>query len=37
MPLATVVKNNTGKASLVVADGEQTLRTFAPVAAKFFQ
>lgn len=36
MPLATVVKNNTGKASLVVADGEQTLRTFAPVAAKFF-
>ena len=36
MPLATVVKNAAGKASLVVGDGEQSLRTFAPVAAKFF-
>lgn len=36
MPLATVVKNAVGKASLVVGDGEQSLRTFAPVAAKFF-
>lgn len=36
MPLATVLKNAAGVASLVVGDGENTLRTFAPVAAKLF-
>lgn len=36
MPLATVLKNAAGVASLVVGDGEETLRTFAPVAAKLF-
>lgn len=36
MPLATVLKNAAGVASLVVGDGEDTLRTFAPVAAKLF-
>ena len=36
MPLATVVKNAAGLASLVVGDGEDTLRSFAPVAAKLF-
>jgi hypothetical protein len=36
MPLATVLKNAAGVASLIVSDGEDTLRTFAPVAAKLF-
>jgi len=36
MPLATVLKNAAGVASLVVGDGEDTLRTFAPVAVKLF-
>jgi len=36
MPLATVLKNAAGVASLVVGDGEDILRTFAPVAAKLF-
>ncbi|MBU2277260.1 MAG: VCBS repeat-containing protein [Gammaproteobacteria bacterium] len=36
MPLATVLKNAAGVASLVVGDGEDTLRTFAPAPAKLF-
>jgi hypothetical protein len=36
MPLATVIKNAAGVASLVVGDGEDTLRTFAPAPAKLF-
>lgn len=36
MPLATVVRNDAGAASLILADGANTLRSFGPVAAKFF-
>jgi len=36
MPLATVLKNASGIASLVVGDGQDTLRSFAPVPAKLF-
>ncbi len=36
MPLATVLKNSAGVASLVVGDGEDTLRIFAPAPAKLF-
>jgi hypothetical protein len=36
MPLATVLKNAAGVASLVVGDGEDTLRTFGHAPAKLF-
>ena len=36
MPLATVLKTKQGQSMLVVGDGEDTLRSYGPVAAKFF-
>lgn len=36
MPLATVLKTNQGQSMLVVGDGDDTLRSYGPVAAKIF-
>ncbi|WP_306523130.1 VCBS repeat-containing protein [Rheinheimera sp.] len=36
MPLATVLKTNKGQSMLVVGDGDDTLRSYGPVAAKIF-
>lgn len=36
MPLATVLKTNQGQSMLVVGDGDNTLRSYGPVAAKIF-
>lgn len=36
MPLATVLKTAQGQSMLVVGDGDNTLRSYGPVGAKFF-
>ncbi len=36
MPVATVLKGSDQKANLLIADGEETLRTYASVGAKLF-